>query len=310
MAKKKLENIVIKDEELTPTTLGTYNDKGKSPVGIIILIIIFLGIAVFLPDIQTYVNKMLGKENPIADAPDDVVTPTDNDNDDNIEDDNSSKYDLLNSTVVQTDTYKIDGININGTSISFNFTNIGSEVFEMKDYYLELYSEGTTFIRRVKVGSDSIQANTSKNYSLDMGTTEAVQFAFSQKTEDDYPEVLLSYNSDGQASLVCQKENSKYTYIFVNNVLVKAQVSSTFNDTNEVSYNETLVQYRTKASNLNFNEGITASITQLESGFTYDVSLDLDKADLTKLNDSNLFEHLASPKKVKFISEAKGFNCS
>ena len=42
MAKKVVNQVVIKDEELTPTTLGVYSNKGKNPIGLILIILIFL----------------------------------------------------------------------------------------------------------------------------------------------------------------------------------------------------------------------------------------------------------------------------
>ena len=57
MAKKKANNIVISDEELTPTTLGTYSNKGRSPIIVFFILAIFLLIAFYMPDIQKSINK-------------------------------------------------------------------------------------------------------------------------------------------------------------------------------------------------------------------------------------------------------------
>ena len=51
MAKKKVEPIIIKDEELMPTTLGEYSNKTKSPVVLFLIIILFATIAIIFPSV-------------------------------------------------------------------------------------------------------------------------------------------------------------------------------------------------------------------------------------------------------------------
>ena len=77
MAKKVVNQVVIKDEELTPTTLGVYSNKGKSPIGLILIILIFLALLIFLPNIETYYNKITGKDNEPTFTTDEEITDDD-----------------------------------------------------------------------------------------------------------------------------------------------------------------------------------------------------------------------------------------
>jgi len=59
MAKKKNVDIVITDKELTPTIIGKLDTKEKSPILLIFIFIIFIAVAIFLPDITSYVEDYL-----------------------------------------------------------------------------------------------------------------------------------------------------------------------------------------------------------------------------------------------------------
>ena len=95
MAKKVKEQVVIKDEELTPTTIGIYSNKGKSPIGLILILLIFLALLVFLPNIETYYNKLTGKD-------DEPVLVSEEDADDDEESSKVTKYPISAETVIES----------------------------------------------------------------------------------------------------------------------------------------------------------------------------------------------------------------
>ena len=131
MAKKKSSNVVIKDEELTPTTLGVYSNKTKNPITLILLVAIFISVAIFMPNIQSYVNKMLGKSDTDANTYNNNggsegggdVEPGDD------EDENDKKYEIATTTTIDAKEYTLNNISLSGDTLSFSVYNKSNIIF-------------------------------------------------------------------------------------------------------------------------------------------------------------------------------------
>ena len=308
MAKKKVENIVIKDEELTPTTLGIYSNKTKNPIGLIFIIAIFIAIVIFMPQIQSYVGKYLGND-------DEIVTPTNNPgNDDNgggddiIDDDEDKKYDVSVGTV-EGKGYTLTNVSLSGTTLSFTFTNTNNSSFDLSNYYIELYSSEGTFVQRVKVSDETIPASSSKEYSYNV-TTGISQFSFVKKTVDDYPQVTLNYNENLEATLVCKLGTNIYNYLFIDDQLSRITYTYSLTNTGNNNFFTVSQEYQRKANANIMVDGVTSTYSETLNEFYYTLNVDLAKADITKLSDDNLFKSKTEPKVVKFILDAKGYSCS
>ena len=306
---KKVNNVVIGNEELTPTTIGIYNNKTKNPIGIILLVIVFISIVFFLPDIQSYVNKFLGKE----ESNNTNYTNKENENNNNnktVEPDenDNSQYDILQQSSVDTDEYKLSEIALNNGIFTFTFFNKSNTGFDLSSYYLEFFSNEGTFINRIKIGEDIITSNNSKTYAYNVSSNVS-KFTFVKKTPNDYPSVKLNYNENMEATLTCRKATTSYNYLFVDDKLSKVtyiyELASS--DSNYISK---LQEYENNSFNSNLIDGISAVLIKNENGLTYTMNVDLQKADLSKLQNDNLFAFKKEPKEVKFIEEAKGFICS
>jgi hypothetical protein len=311
MAKKVVNQVVIKDEELTPTTLGVYSNKTKSPVGLVFLIFVFLGLAIFLPNISSYIDKFTNKGDDTAPV---VVDDGNNDKDDNPDPDDGKiieivKYKIASDTIIDTDDYTISNIALNGNMLSLSILNKKSDNLYLDDYYFELYSDENTFLERVKVGEDTLSSNSSKNFTYTINSTPT-QLSFVVKTEDDYPVVNLKYDSNQEAKISCSKGIEKYEYIFINDVLVAVDYTLSASNINDPNYSTELMQKQTQANRLNSLEGISSNLLSSANGYSYTVSVDLSEANISELNDRNYFRNKASAKEVKFKSEARGFKCN
>ena len=306
---KKVNNIVISSEELTPTTIGVYNNKTKNPIGIILLVIVFISIVFFLPDIQSYVNKFLGKEES-NNTNYNSNGKEENNNNKPVDPDvnNNSQYDISQQNSVDTDTYKLSDIALNNGVFSFTFFNKSNTNFDLSSYYLELFSSEGTFISRIKIGQDIIASSNSKAYAYNVSSNVS-KFSFVKKTPNDYPTVKLNYDENMEATLTCKNGSSSYSYLFVDDKLSKVtyiyELSSSDNN-----YISALQDYENKSLNSNLIDGVTAVLTNNEYGLKYTLNVDLQKADLSKLQNDNLFAFKKEPKEVKFIEEAKGFVCT
>ena len=307
MAKKKFNNVVIKDEELTPTTIGVYSNKTKNPITLILLIIAFIAIAVYLPDIQSYVNKMLGNG-------DSDITESNNGNNggNNVDPDDVEeiKEYPISTTSVDTKEYSLSNITLNDNTLSFTFTNKKDTAFDLKEYYLELSSSSGTFLGRVKVSNDSVGAGGTKDISLSI-YPDASKFSFVQRTSDDYPAVTLNYNEEHEATMSCRKDNHVYTYLFVDDSLSRlTYIFNPTNNGNDSDYQLLLQEYYSKPNSLNLIEGVTSSFSSTINSFYFTMNVDVSKANISEINDDNLFKAKTEPKEVKFIEEARGFTCT
>ena len=310
MAKKNISNVVIKDEELTPTTLGVYSNKTKNPIGIILLIIMFIAIVIFMPNIQTYINNMLGRS--------DTNTANNNNNNNNgnnngdptpsdptPNDKDDEKYNISSDTKIETSSYLVSDITRNGNTLSLKVLNKLESVLDLTNYFLEFYSSEGTFLNRIKLSNDQLQTNDFENYTFEI-QSQATQFAFVKKSESDYPKVTLNYNENMEAELVCKSGNKTYGYKFIDDNLDEISYSYIL-DPNSVNYINEVQDYQNKASAYTLIDGVK-SATYTNNTFNYAVAL--NKLDLTKINDDNLFKYKTSPTVVKFIEESKGYTCS
>ena len=310
MAKKDIKNVVIKDEELIPTTIGIYSNKTKNPIGLIFLIAIFISIAVFLPDIQNYLNKAMGKT-------DSDSTSYNNNNGNNKNDDNKNtddnkvdnkKYDLSSTGNIDTSEYSLNDIKLNGNSLSFKFVNKTKASFDLSNYYLEFYTSDNTFVGRVKVSNDTIELNDSDDFVFTIPANSSL-FSFDKKTINDYPKVTLAYDENQEAKLICKNNDKRYTYQFVDDQLVRILHTYITNNT-VANYYDIYTDYQNKYTNYSLIDGVTAGFSETVSDFTFSLNVDLSKADISKIADDNMFKIKTSPSEVKFIAEAQGLTCS
>ena len=306
MAKKKINNVVIKDEELTPTTIGIYSNKTKNPITLIILIIAFIAIAIYLPDIQTYINKVLGRESDVVESNNNNQNANTS-NPDDVEE--IKKYAISTTTSVDAKEYSLSNIKLDGTTLSFTFTNKKDSAFDLSGYYLELFNDKGTFLGRIKVSNDSITSGGTKDFSFNI-YSESSKFSFVLRTSNDYPDVTLNYNEDKEATMSCRKDNHVYTYLFVDDNLSK--ITYIFNPTSENNpdYQSQLQEYYLKSNSLNLIQGVTSSISTTINSFYFTMNVELSKVNLQELNDDNVFKTNTEAKEVKFIEEAKGFTCT
>lgn len=310
MAKKKINNVVIKDEELTPTTIGVYSNKTKNPITLLLLVAVFVSIAFFMPDIQNYVNKMLGKDdtgevNSNGGQTDPDVDIDDDDNKDIQEE--GQEYDISVGTV-ETKDYSLSNITLNGNVFSLVFTSKLSTGYDLSDYYLEFYSGEGTFIKRVKVYDDKISSTSSREFVF-QNISNASKFAFVKKTVDDYPQVTLNYNENLEANLVCRQDSTLYNYLFIDNQLSRITETFSYSKTNNSDFYEVGQEYQHLANTYNAIEGVTSTFTETLNDFYFTMNVDLSKADISKINDKSVFANKTEPRVVKFIVESRGFSC-
>ena len=304
MAKKVVNQVVIKDEELTPTTLGVYSNKGKSPIGLILIILIFLALLIFLPNIETYYNKLTGKDNEPTFTTDEEITDDDDNNETEVK-----KYPISSDTVIEESNYTVSNIGFTSNILTLSIANNGTDALDLDDYYLELYNDKDVFIERVKVSEKVLATSSSDNFTYTI-KTQPTQIVFIKRTKDDYPKVELRTNEMKQGVLSCTKANEQLIYTFSSDSLSKIKYEYTASNINDQNYSVELYNKQKSAQTYNTYSGVSAEVTNTGDGYKFIVDIVTSSQDIEKLDIDGVYKNGTLPSEIKFKEEAKGFTCN
>ena len=314
MAKKKNQNIVITDKELTPTIIGKLDTKQKSPILLVFIFIIFIAVAIFLPDINGYIEDYLyGKNDNIK------VNSNTSHNDEKeenpVEGEEITYYDYTDGLIIPGEIFNIYNIVKTDTTISFEISNNTDAELKLDDlkYYLEIYSSDTTLLQRIKISYGTIAAGSSSTYTYDLDDSISVSMAkllVAEKSVDDYPEIILNTNDEGNGILTCTKGYDTLTYTFGNDYLINISDIVNYPFSNDVSYTTNLQSYQVMSATYNNYEGVSSTLINNETGFTFTTLIDLRNADIKDLDNKNYYDYRTISKIVKFETESNGYSCS
>ena len=309
MAKKK-QNIVIKDEELTPTTIGVYKNETKNPIALFFIIAMFLALLIFLPNVESLYNKYIAKK-----PDDDVIVPNNNDNNQNNNnnqtgDDEIIKYELSSNPVITKDgLYTVSNIEFKANMLSFSITNNSESTLNLDNYYFELYNDDDTFVERAKVTNKSLEPSASDNYVLTI-KSKPTKVVFIERLEENFPKVKVETNDNGEGTLTCSKGLEKYTYSFVNDKLSTIKYEYSANNVSDTAYEVDKANKQRMAQTYNIKEGVTTSFQSDASGYVLTVLIDLSEADISLMDLDSVYKFKTSPSVIKFKQDAKAFSCN
>lgn len=201
--------------------------------------------------------------------------------------------------------------------LKMKITNNGSKYdFVEPKYFIELFTQDKTLVERVKLVNDiTIENNQSVSISLlisEEAYNNASLLIVQTKQIEDYPEVEISKNVDDKKLLVCTNKYNTISYYFSqDNKLVEINDIYNYSMTigQEEKYNEELNIYQNRVASLSNNEGVTSSIVDTDSSFTVNTVIDLEKADISKLNSFYYFAKDTEAKTVKFEMESMRYTC-
>lgn len=295
-------------------TIGTLKpDKQKSPIAMIVLFGLLILFIMFMPTAISLFNKYFGTNlnvNPIN-------TPTSNSevNNNNNEKQDIRMYPLSKDTVITLDKIEFSGFNkdnANGYLLSFSVKNTGTVLYSFeKKLYLEYYDDNNTFVGRSYLEMiKEVSGGVTNNYNIDISEeiyNKATKLEIIERTEDDYPNVNLSNNQ-----LTCENNTNNIVYTFKTDMkLTSIKDMFTYKKGSDlIEYNNDLLSYKTKMSNLDMQNGVTAILTENESGFITTVAIDYSIADNFKSTTNNDYYNKDTDAKViSFEMNAKGYTC-
>ena len=316
MARKKIKNFKIEQEELKSQTIGIFESRRKSSISIFIILTLFIGVVIFLPQISNVINAYLNPETPEV-TPGHVQKPITPPTDDDTPEEEF--YDLSTNPSITQETLTFDNfiLDLENNTLSFKLTNSSNSSLALADlnYYLELYNSEHTLLERVKVfTTEGITSNSvltlTKNISSETSSSLTTLMVVKKDTEY-YPNVNLNNNQEGAGALVCTKDYEKVTYKFQDNKLQEL--------TSEINYPQTTLNdfsafnnYRTLSSEYNNTTGVVSLFSGTETSEYLNVTtnVNLAEAKRTYIFNADTFSKDTEPKVVLFEMEAQGFKCN
>ena len=318
MARKKYKNFKIEQDELKPITIGAFESRKKTSIGIFVILTIFVVVVIFLPQISEIVNEYL---NPTPDTPvipNNPEEPNDPDTPEEPgENEDETFYAYVENLNIERDDVTVSGITVDTTAstLTYRVTNNSTTYVNLEElnYFLEIYNADRTLMERVKLVTTSgvIAGGAHQDYTKTITTDAAGSIGYLvlvQKTTDDYPEVTLPADAEGQANLVCTRPHETVTYEFMNNKL-KSLTSIIEYSTEDTDYLTVYSNYQTLSNSYNTNAGVTSTFFNNITGFNITTIVNLEEASRAYIFNADSFSLDTEPKVVSFEMEAQGFTC-
>ena len=326
MAKKKYKNVKLEQEELKPIAIGAFESRKKTSIGIFIILTLFVLVVIFLPQISEFVNEYLNPSPSTPVTPNNPTPEEPNEPEEPGENVDETFYEYVANLSMERDEITVSGVNIDSVAntISYSVTNTTNSYqdIEALNYYIEIYNADRTLLERVKLSSPSIAEGSTTSTIIAGGATQSYTKLISStsattvgylvlvsKTTDDYPEVVLTANNEGSASLVCTNDHERVTYTFENNALKQVTSIVEYLAT-ETNYETVYSSYQTLSNSYNRTTGITSTFFTNTTGFNITTIVNLDEANRSYIFNADSFKLDTEPKVVSFEMEAQGFNCN
>ncbi len=315
MANKKKQKgpVVLEDIELRPQVIG-YAYKKKSNLGRVIFIFIVFILAVFyINDISVFINNLLGKNtaSTISGNSGGNKEP-ENPNEPNLPSEDDMVYNVFSNTLEITEgSLVLKNFNYGNSTLTFDATNNSQSTINLngRKFFIEIYSEDKTLLNRYKIDINTIIGGDKKAFSLNVPMS-FYYIILSEKTVNDYPEFTLADDDYGRGTLTCKKDDETLVYTFEKNELNSITDTISNSNINDQNYNANYQSVQNMVNTYRNVTGVTATFNGSSNGYTAVISLDLAKADLTKLNSPYYYAHKEEPRVVNFEMITYGFTCS
>lgn len=298
-----------------PIVLGTVK-KGKTgkPIVAIIIILLVLSLVWFLP----LIDNKFGEESII-----DLIKngqlidylkngkSSNNDNKPVMKIDSSRPQLIQDTLILENDNLIVSDIKVASNVLSFSIrsknatydaseSNLYLNLYEGKTKLIYTYSLDSVYsINGIQIKENIVSSDVNNDFYISLNTLDS----------KNIPDVVLSSDESGLASLDCVNGNDTFEYIFSNKKLIeiKRTFKYKFDETKEQEYTNTYKKY-SDLKNEREKFGITTDIIEDYYGFTYTEDILLESVDVTNL-DGNYYKKDTEAKIINYKQEAKGFEC-
>ena len=308
MAKKK--QIVINDEELTPTTLAIVEDKKKASIfGIFWLFVIFaifiVGV-IYLPEISQYINSYL---NP------DVVTPdTPNKSDNNTTDDDNKttikEYVISENPEIIFEKFKINNIVVEENNISFDITNTSNEILELANYnyFINLYDQSKKLLQRIMLRDEVVSPNEKLKVTFSLTDSNVYSLTILNISKDNYPAFVATADENNMATLTCTKNYEKVDYLLNNNKVYAINVLYEVG-VEDANFNTLYGTYQAMQATYNSIEGVSSSLETINNVLSFRTIINLNTIGDEKISLKTFYPKDTDAKVMNFELTSIGYTC-
>ena len=301
---KKNKNIEITNNPLESVTVGTIKNSKYSWIKVLVMVVLFLGVIFFLPEISSLYEKYVKKTN--NDTPNIIIPDNNNEDPSNEEQNEPNDSNVImfvdgndyvyNDVKLKTISYDENVINFTLESLNEKNINLNNE-----ELFLELYNDDN-FVKRIMLQG---VINSDKELSFSYPINNMVNgFKLLTIKEDDYDFYDKSPNEEGYTFLICSSENEEIKYSFYEDKLFAVEDVITVENSSAMYslYNNMVNTYNSEN-----DEGLVASI---ETGdyLVYKTSIDYNLLK-TSVNNNYYFAKDDLLNKIKFIMDAQFFDC-
>lgn len=308
MAKKK--QIVINEEELTPTTLAVVEDKKKvSILGIFWLFLIFaifiVGV-IYLPEISQYINNYF---NPDVVTPD---TPSDNKNN-TTDDDNKTtikEYVISDKPEIIFEKFKINNIVVYENNISFDIINTSNEILELANYnyFINLYDQNKKLLQRLMLRDEVVSPNETLKVTFSLTDSNAYSLTILSISKDNYPAYVATADENNMATLTCTKDYEKVDYLLNNNKVYAISLLYEVG-VDDANFNTLYGTYQAMQVSYNSIEGVSSSIETINNVLNFRTIINLNTIGDEKINLKTFYPKDTDAKVMNFELTSMGYTC-
>ena len=298
MAKrKKLKNIKINEQELTPTVIGYLNEKGASPLFLIILFGILFVFLYYLPEINVYIEQKRGN-----DYSSNVPTVPNDNEEDYSQTDIGKEFEFSLDTKIVLKELMLSDFKLDSDVITFNAKNNSNKIIDLSqnDYYLYLKDENGEINDIIYFNDLVLLENKEQKMSFTVNSVSIKNIIVDTFKEEYIKEISLVNDT-----LTCVLDEETYIYKFEESIL-KIQ---TYIYENSDPQESLIYKYQNLKEKYDELEGVEV-ILSTHAGLSYKMIVDSNLVDFDKLNDNNLFVNNVEDKIIKFIMENNGYLCS
>lgn len=308
MAKKK--QIVINEEELTPTTLAVVEDKKKvSILGIFWLFLIFaifiVGV-IYLPEISQYINNYF---NPDVVTPD---TPSDNKNN-TTDDDNKTtikEYVISDKPEIIFEKFKINNIAVYESNISFDIINTSNEILELANYnyFINLYDQNKKLLQRLMLRDEIVSPNETLKVTFSLTDSNVYSLTILSISKDNYPAYVATADENNMATLTCTKDYEKVDYLLNNNKVYAISLLYEVG-VDDANFNTLYGTYQAMQVAYNSIEGVSSSIETINNVLSFRTIINLNTIGDEKINLKTFYPKDTDAKVMNFELTSMGYTC-
>lgn len=298
MAKrKKLKNVKISEQELTPTVIGYLNEKGASPLFLIIVFGILFIFLYYLPEINVYVEQKRGNV-----YNNNVPSVSNNNEEEFSQNDAGKEFAITDDVKILLNEITLSEFNLEENVLSFKVKNNSNKIVDLSqnEYYLYLKDSEGVVNETIKLDDLVILENSEQELSFEIVSVSVSKIIIDTFKEDYISEISLVDNK-----LTCSLDDETYIYEFNNNEIIFETYIYEVNDASE----SLIYKYQKQKERYEEIEGVEINLSS-NFGLFYEIKADLSVVDIAKLNDDNLFEKDMKAKIIKFKMEDNGYSCS